>query len=120
VSKQLIEAIFAQHIKTGQAARLDQIDRALLLTDDLPGVTVAGALEAGQRDGETALLLKSSDEAAYYGDVAVDNTGSRSTGSQRLSAGVAVRAGLLGAVGVQAQGMVGDHKTLGLRHGLLA
>ena len=86
VSKEVIESIFAQHIKTGEAARLDQIDRALLLSDDLPGVTVAGALEAGQRDGETALLVKSSDEPAYYGDVAIDNTGSRSTGSQRISA----------------------------------
>ncbi len=86
VSKQMIEAIFAHHIKPGEAAQLDQIDRALLLSDDLPGVTVAGALEAGQRDGETALLLKSSDEPAYYGEVAVDNTGSRSTGSQRISA----------------------------------
>ncbi len=63
VSKQRIEALFAEHIKTGEAARLDLIDRALLLSDDLPGVTVAGALEADQRDGETALLLKSSDEA---------------------------------------------------------
>ena len=90
VSKQMIEALFAQHIKDGEAARLDLIDRALLLSDDLPGVSVAGALEAGQRDGETALLLKSSDEPAYYGDVAIDNTGSRWTGSQRLSANLFV------------------------------
>lgn len=85
VSRQTVESIFAHHVKTGEAARLDQIDRALLLSDDLPGVAVAGALEAGQSDGETALLLKSSDEPAHFGEVALDNTGSRATGSQRIS-----------------------------------
>lgn len=85
VKPQAIQAIFEKNAPYGGAVRLDLLDRALLLSDDLPGVAITGALQAGQREGETELLLKASDEPAYFGDVAIDNTGSRFTGSQRTS-----------------------------------
>lgn len=66
------------------------VDRALLLVDDLAGVGAGGALAAGQVEGETDLVLRVANEPRLAGDVRVDNTGSRSTGANRLSANLAV------------------------------
>lgn len=85
VNNAVIEGVFAHHQQVGAPLNTDQLDRALLLADDVPGVSVAGTLVPGERDGETALLLRSTDELPYYGEVTLDNTGSRSTGSERLS-----------------------------------
>ncbi|MBK7000922.1 MAG: ShlB/FhaC/HecB family hemolysin secretion/activation protein [Rhodoferax sp.] len=78
--------IFNAQQATGQPVNTNALDRALLLADDLPGVAVAGNLVEGKKDGETGIKLKLSDEALAAGDASVDNVGSRSTGSERLSA----------------------------------
>lgn len=69
----------------GTPLRASALDRALLLADDLPGVTVAGALEPGARDGETALALTVRDEPLLTGIVGADNYGSRATGEARAT-----------------------------------
>ena len=81
-----IEAWFKGTQATGQPLNANALDRALLLADDLPGLSVAGTLAPGAEDGETALVLQTTDEPFIYGDLGLDNTGARSTGSQRLSA----------------------------------
>jgi hemolysin activation/secretion protein len=81
-----VEAIFATQQAAGASLNAEQLDRALLLADDLPGITVAGSLAAGTREGETDLILKSADEPLVIGEVAIDNTGARSTGESRLTA----------------------------------
>jgi hemolysin activation/secretion protein len=80
----LIKMAEASLIK-GQPLHADDIDRTLLLLDDLPGVSVAGNLIEGQRDGETNLGLSVVDDALLTGNASVDNQGSRSTGTDRLS-----------------------------------
>jgi len=72
--------------KSGEPLNSDALDRALLLADDLPGVTVAGTLRPGANEYETDLVVKLADEPLMVGEVAADNTGSRSTGSDRLTA----------------------------------
>ena len=74
--------------KVGQPLNLKKLDRALLLADDLPGVSVAGTLSEGRSGGETDMLLTLTDESLLTGDVLIDNTGSRSTGAPRLSLNV--------------------------------
>ncbi len=107
VTIQVVEAVFGKLSIEGEATRVavagiaqritsqlatatplngDALDRALLLVDDLPGVTVAGTLRAGERDGETDLQLKIADEPLVIGEISADNAGSRSTGKQRLNA----------------------------------
>ena len=81
-----LQAWFSSRQATGQPLNANALDRALLLADDLPGISVAGALAPGQADGETALVLKITDEAFIYGDIGLDNTGALSTGSNRLTA----------------------------------
>lgn len=62
-----------------------QLDRTLLLLDDLPGVNVAGNLVQGQNDGEINLEIAAMDDALVNGNASVDNQGSRATGTDRLS-----------------------------------
>lgn len=107
VTIQIVEEVFGKSSLEGEATRISQtdivarisrqqpagmplnadaLDRAMLLIDDLPGITVAGTLRAGDREGETDLLLKVADEPFVIGEVSADNAGSRSTGADRLNA----------------------------------
>ena len=79
-----IQAFFEEQQKTGEPLNTLALDRALLLADDLPGISVAGTLVPGQAEGETGLAIQNSDEALVYGEVTLDNTGARSTGSNRV------------------------------------
>lgn len=81
-----IEAYFLARQALGAPLNAHGLDRALLVADDLPGVMLAGTLAAGEADGETALVLQRSDEPFLFGDIGLDNSGSRSTGSDRLLA----------------------------------
>jgi hemolysin activation/secretion protein len=81
-----IESIFSAQQSSGASLNAGRLDRALLLADDLPGVSVAGTLVAGTRTGETDLILKTVDESPVVGDATLDNTGARSTGDKRLAA----------------------------------
>lgn len=65
------------------------VDRAILLIDDLPGIAAGGALATGAGEGQTDLVLRVAPEPRWNGDLRVDNTGSRSTGAERLSANIA-------------------------------
>ena len=72
----------------GAPLNADAIDRALLLVDDLPGVVVTGSLREGAQASQTDLVIKLGDEPLVVGEVNLDNTGSRSTGANRLGANV--------------------------------
>ena len=85
-SRDKIMRIFNVQQKSGELLNADKLDRALLIADDLPGVTVAGSLNQGTKEHETDIDLKLGDEPLAAGEIAVDNTGSRSTGSERLTA----------------------------------
>jgi hemolysin activation/secretion protein len=112
VTLQIIEAVFGEtHIQgkppervqaeqlrrivqraqpQGQALNANNIDRALILLDDLPGISVSGSLVEGGQEGHTNLNLTVTDEALITGGISADNTGSRSTGAERLSANLSI------------------------------
>ena len=100
----------------GEPIRSSEVDRALLLGTDLPGVRVNGALRAGPRDGETVLAVSLQDQPLLSGSVTLDNTGSRSTGASRASLGLSLAS----------PARLGDQldllllRTQGSRHGQLA
>lgn len=78
-----LQAFVQRQQPTGEPLRASALDRALLLLDDLPGVSVAGSLASGSTEGDIALVLQTTDEPWVFGDVGLDNTGSRATGTQR-------------------------------------
>jgi hemolysin activation/secretion protein len=77
---------FGAQQKTGEPVNAEALDRALLLADDLPGVAVSGSLREGAKARETDLVVKLADEPRVIGKVAIDNTGSRGTGPNRITA----------------------------------
>lgn len=79
------EATIAAAQQAGQALNAAALDRAMLLLDDLPGVAVSGNLAPGSGQAKTDLVLKMADEPLFSGEGGIDNTGSRSTGEQRLT-----------------------------------
>jgi hemolysin activation/secretion protein len=90
VAASQVKALVETNQPVGSPLNGDSLDRALLLIDDLPGITSTGRLSEGKNQGETDLILAVSDSQLIGGDVAADNTGSRSTGAERLAANVTV------------------------------
>ncbi|WP_332860098.1 ShlB/FhaC/HecB family hemolysin secretion/activation protein [Janthinobacterium svalbardensis] len=70
----------------GAALKAQAMDRALLLLDDMPGISTAGSLAPGEQANEVDLVLKVEDEKLINGQVGIDNASARSTGSARLTA----------------------------------
>ncbi len=90
ISTTQIESIFTARQASGAPLNAEALDRSLLIADDLPGVSVVGSLVAGASERETDLILKAADEPLVVGEAVIDNTGSRSTGSDRLSANISL------------------------------
>jgi hemolysin activation/secretion protein len=90
----VIAAYFEARQRVGEPLSARALDRALLLVDDLAGVNVAGTLAPGADDGETVLVLQTSDQPSVFGDVGADNTGSRSVGSSRLTTNLSINSPL--------------------------
>lgn len=84
--RRIVDAVQA----AGQPVNGPALDRALLLIDDLPGLTARGSLAEGQREAETDLLMQVTDGPLLSGDAGLDNTGARSTGSERLAASLSL------------------------------
>lgn len=78
----------------GEPLRVESLDRALLLIDDLPGVSVTGRLSEGEKQAETDLVLSANDGSRFNGEASLDNTGSRSTGIARAAVSVSLNSPL--------------------------
>ena len=81
-----IESYITEQQTPLQPLRTDALERAMLLIDDLPGLSATGVLRAGQYAGETDLLVQIEPSARQSGEISLDNTGARSTGYQRALA----------------------------------
>ena len=69
-----------------QDLRVDRLDRAMLLINDLPGVSAISAMREGLQPGETDLVVQLGSSGSHYGDVSLDNSGTRPAGYQRVLA----------------------------------
>jgi hemolysin activation/secretion protein len=80
----------------GAAVTEQNVERPLLLLNDLPGLKVSSVLRPGAQTGEADLLVKVIDDGKTFGgDAYVDNAGNESTGYARVGADL-VANGLLG------------------------
>lgn len=80
----------AQNLQSGELIQDSQLDRALLLISDIPGVAVIPTLSRGSVDGTSDLMLTITPTAAVAGDVGVDNYGNRYTGQNNVRANLNV------------------------------
>lgn len=96
VSRRYLDAL----VKPGQPVGEDQLERALLLTQDLPGMTARAELSPGAALGETAIDVALSERALISSNLGLDNSSNRYTGRMRATGGVSLND--LGGTGAQA------------------
>ena len=78
-------------VQPGNAIAVDNVERNLLLLNDLSGVRATGALQPGANVGESDLVVRVEDDGPMVrGSVELDNYGSRYTGDWRLGGSVRV------------------------------
>lgn len=64
--------------------RGDDLERAVLLINDLPGMAARSTLERGDVPGTSKLVIDAREGSPYAGGATLDNFASRSTGDARL------------------------------------
>jgi len=86
-----LNAAFAQKIiqnnqKTGVAVKESDLERGLLLLNDLPGVTASADLSPGANTGETNLAVSARQDKRFGGSIEADNYGNKYAGANRIGA----------------------------------
>jgi len=72
-------------LQSGQAIGQTDLDHALLLASDIPGVVVGATLKQGERVGTSDLLVSTTPGPTVTGNVMLDNFGNRYTGRARTA-----------------------------------
>jgi len=98
----MLPGIFSS-VKSGGVIKTSQLERALLLADDLPGAEVRGTLAPGASPGSADLTVEAADKDRINAALYVDNWGSRYTGRVRTG----LQLSLNSVIGI------GDSLTLG-------
>lgn len=89
-----VQELISTQQKADVLVNINDLDRGLLLADDLPGVTVGGVLIQSARALRTDLGVTITDESLAYGEVQIDNTGPSYTGAYRGLGTVGLRSPL--------------------------
>lgn len=85
-----VQGLVTHRLQPGQPLSAADLERGLLLANDLPGIRALGLLEAGDTVGETRVRLKVEDTPFVTGDIALNNYGIKSVGRAQLVGGVAL------------------------------
>ena len=83
-----LRAIAEAALPEGRPVRGDDLERAVLLINDVPGITARSTLERGNEPGTSRLVVDATEGAPVQGSAWTDNYGNRSTGSARVGAQV--------------------------------
>ncbi len=85
IDKSLVANTMTARQHPGDPLNLDNLERSSNILNDTPGVAVATILAAGKQPAETDAVVKVQDKPLLSGTAQLDNTGSRSTGEDKLS-----------------------------------
>ncbi|GAA4355719.1 ShlB/FhaC/HecB family hemolysin secretion/activation protein [Variovorax defluvii] len=85
-----VEAMVARGLHPGEPYAQEDLERGLLLANDLPGVRADGVLQAGTQTGTSDLALYVQDTPLFSGQVGLGNAGSRFTGRAQAHAQLAL------------------------------
>ena len=114
--RERIQAMASAQLRAGDNLNLQQVDRLLLLLDDMPGVVATASFAEGSEAGSTDVLIALGLDKAIDANITADNFGSVSTGSNRISASVSVNNPAGWGDALQLQAVATD----GSRYGRLA
>lgn len=84
INSQLVSDMLADRLSPDKPLHRQDMERVLLLVEDLPGVTVNSTLYPGQEVGKARLRTEVSDEPLFSGNIDFDNYGSEHSGRERL------------------------------------
>ncbi|MCE5265650.1 MAG: BamA/TamA family outer membrane protein [Deltaproteobacteria bacterium] len=79
----LLEGIADRAVPEGSAVRMEKIERAVLLMNDLPGMSTRASLERGETPGTSRVVISAEEGPLVRGLVSGDNYGDRFTGIWR-------------------------------------
>mgnify|MGYP001259493330 CR=1 FL=1 len=85
-----IEGVVTHRLRIGEPLSAADLERGILIANDLPGVRVTGLLEPGQARGATRLSLKLEDAPLLSGDIGLNNNGAKTTGTIQAVGGAAL------------------------------
>ena len=99
-----IQSMADAQLLPGQPLSLHQVDRLVLLLSDMSGVVASASYLEGAQPGTTDVMLRLAEGKKMEARLMLDNFGSDPTGSERLSASLAVNnaMGLGDALAIQA------------------
>ena len=86
VKAEVLDALVRAQLRVGEPVRQDRLERALLLLNDLPGVSSSASFSQGEKAGQTDLVIEVADKSMYSGSMGLDNMGSSVTGTSRATA----------------------------------
>lgn len=86
ISPQRLKRIAQGAVSPGQALRQSDLERAVLLINDLPGISALSNIERGSEAGSVHLVVGANEGPLLSGEVGLDNFGNRYTGAWRGSA----------------------------------
>lgn len=78
-------ALLNESLTPGKPMDEKSLERAVLLLNDLPGITASANLEPGVDQGSTRIKLSLEEEPMLSFSSSADNSGSRYTGAERLT-----------------------------------
>lgn len=87
---QAVQQTITRHLQPGLPLPAAELERGLLLANDLPGIAATGLLQAGAAQGETQLAIQVQDTPFVSGDIGLNNHGVRSTGRAQAVGGLAL------------------------------
>jgi len=88
IKSEFAVGIIGSKLIPGQPVNEQDLERVILLLDDLQGISVSANLEPGTDEGSTQVQLAVNAEPLFSGYISADNGGSYYTGADRLSVGL--------------------------------
>jgi hemolysin activation/secretion protein len=86
VETSVVQGILEANIEPAEPMHRKSFERALLIAEDLPGITTTSILYPGEHVGTARLRTTMTDVPFFSGNVDVDNFGTDPTGQYRLGA----------------------------------
>ncbi|MBL8398673.1 MAG: ShlB/FhaC/HecB family hemolysin secretion/activation protein [Candidatus Accumulibacter sp.] len=85
-----VRRVVTHRLKVGEPLSAADLERGLLLANDLPGIRANGLLKAGETHASTRLLVHVDDTPFITGDLGLNNHGVKSTGVIQAVGGLAL------------------------------
>lgn len=88
LNSEYAKKIVTTSLSQGKPLHKEQLERAILLLSDLPGIKATANLEKGSQKDTTRIIMETKEGNVTNPYVSLDNSGSRYTGVYKLTAGV--------------------------------